>query len=270
MDAYEGSMNIDDCETSYDIFIFSLLEDIGVCNRNIAYLMKEKNVFSYGEEDFELEDMTVKLKKMRNLINYGFDALSAYLLEKEGYDDLAIDLINEQMPYDEIIGILLLQDEDMGLGLLAIDKIDIDRYDDYRDEGSKAIDTLIQLNIIDTDNNVFEPESEFYIIFKENEITSRNINRMVLEDVESKIEMRYESAEDRKMIASHISSYIRDGIDPVSAATEVIDVEINALAESYSKYKSFRDSPEGYSPTEAFDKTFDCEDITRKILEQRM
>lgn len=269
MDVYEGSMEIDDCETGVDRTIFSILEDIKVSNRNIAYLMKEKKVFSYGEEDFEPEDMTIKLKKMRNLINYGFDVLSAYLLEAEGYDGLAVDLINEQMPYDEIAGILLLQDNDKNIGMPVIDNMNMERYGEFSDEGSKAIDTLVLLEIIEAKHTVFDPKSEFYQAFKENEITPRNVNRMVLEDVESDIEAKYENAEDREIIVKHISSYIKDGIDPMSAATEVIDVDIKALDEIYGKYMSFRDSPERYSPTEAFDKTFDCENLTRKILEQR-
>jgi len=277
MGVYKGSMGVADCKTDMDEAVFSKLNELGVCNRNIAYLMKDKKVFSYDEADFERddkkitlkEDKIIALKKMRNLINYGFDVLSAYLLETEGYDDLAIDLINEQMPYDEIIDILLLQDDDVSLGLPAIGKIDIGRYAEYSDERSKAIDTLVQLNIIESEHTVFDPKSEFYLTLKENEITLRNINWLVLEDIESDIEAKYEDAEDRIKIDEHISCYIKDGINPVSAATEVTDVEIDALAESYRKYKSFRDSPEGYSPTEAFDKTFDCEDLTRKILEQR-
>ncbi|MCK4808440.1 MAG: hypothetical protein KAS90_02345 [Candidatus Aenigmarchaeota archaeon] len=277
MSVYEGSMEIDDCKTDMDEAVFSKLNELGVCNRNIAYLMKDKKVFSYDEADFEWEDkkITLKedriiaLKKMRNLINYGFDALSAYLLEKEGYDGLAIDLINDQMSYDEITGILLLQDNDKNIGMPVIDEMNMERYDAYFNKGHKAIDTLVQLNIIEADDCEFVPDSEFYQIFEENEITLRNINRLVLEDVESDIEAKYEDAEDRIKIAKHISSYINDGIDSVSAATEVIDVGIKALDEIYCTYRSLRDSPEGYSPTEAFDKTFNCENLTRTILEQR-
>ena len=277
MSIYEGSMEIKDCKTGMDETVFSKLEDIGVCNRNIAYLMKEKNVFSYDEEDFEWEDkkITLKenriitLKKMRNLINYGFDALSAYLLEKEGYDGLAIDLINDQMPYDEITGILLLQDNDKNIGMPVIDEMNMKRYDEFTKKGHKAIDTLVLLGIIEADDCVFVPDSEFYQTFEENEITARNINRLVLEDVESKLESRYEDLEDRKKIAEHISSYIGDGIDPVSAATGVIDAGIMEIDEKCKMYTCLRDSPERYSPTEAFDKTFNCENLTRTILEQR-
>ncbi|MCK4927431.1 MAG: hypothetical protein KAS11_03120 [Candidatus Aenigmarchaeota archaeon] len=269
MGVYEGSMEIDDCDTGLDRTVFSILEDIGVCNRNIAYLMKEKKVFSYGEEDFEPEDRLIKLKKMRNLINYGFDALSAYLLDREGYDGLAIDLVNEQMPYDEIAGILLLQDNDKNIGMPVIDDMNMEIYDEFSDEGSKAIDTLVQLEIIETKHTVFDPKSEFYQAFKENEITLRNIKWLVREGIKSDIEAKYENAEDREIIVKHISSYIKDGIDPVSAATEVIDVGIKALDEIYSTYRSLRDSEDRYSPTEAFDKTFNCENLTRKILEQR-
>lgn len=294
MGVYEDSMEIEDCDTGMDRTVFSILEDIGVCNRNIAYLMKEKKVFSYDEKDFEWgnmkitlkeymtitpkedmiitlkDDRIITLKKTRNLINYGFDALSAYLLETEGYGDIAIDLINDQMSYDEITGILLLQDNDKNIGMPVIDEMNMMRYDAYFNKGHKAIDTLVQLGIIEADDSVFVPESEFYQTFEDKDITPRNINRLVLEDVESEIEAKYEDAKDREMIAEHISSYINDGIGPVSAATEVIDVDIKALDKLYSTYMSFRDSPEKYSPTEAFDKTFSCENLTRKILEQRI
>ncbi|MCK5235273.1 MAG: hypothetical protein KAJ88_05500, partial [Candidatus Aenigmarchaeota archaeon] len=242
------------------------LEDIGVCNRNIAYFIDKALLC---QMDFETDETIITLKKTRNLINYGFDALSAYLLEKEGYDDLAIDLINEQMPYDEITGILLLQDNDKNIGMPVIDEMNMERYDAYFNKGHKAIDTLVQLNIIEADDCVFVPESEFYQIFEDMDITPRNINRLVLEDIESGIEAKYEDVKDRDIIAKHISLYINDGIDPVSAATEVIDVDIKALDKIYYTYRSLRDSPEKYSPTEAFDKAFDCENLTRTILEQR-
>ncbi len=275
MAVYEGSMNIDECKTDMDKTVFSKLEEIKVCNRNIAYLMKEKKVFSYNEEDFEFEDekITLKedriitLKKVRNLINHGFDAFSSYLLEKKGYDEIAIDLINEQMPYDEIIGILLLQDNDKNIATPVMDETNIKIYEEYREEGHKAIDTFIQLEIIEVKHIVFDPESEFYLTFKENDITPRNINRMVAgvtdrDDIESELEARYEDAEDREIIASHISSYIGDGIDPVSAATRVIDAGIEEINKKYEMYASLRDGENRYSPTEAFEKVFGSENLT--------
>ncbi len=275
MGVYEGSMEIDDCETGMDRTIFSKLEEIKVCNRNIAYLMKEKKVFSYNEEDFEFEDekITLKedriitLKKVRNLINRGFDAFSSYLLEKKGYDEIATDLINEQMPYDEVIGILLLQDNDMNIATPVIDDTNMKIYGEFREKGHKAIDTLVQLKIIDADDNVFEPDSEFYQTFEDMEITLRNINRMVAgvidrDDIESELEARYEDAEDREIIASHISSYIGDGIDPVSAATRVIDAGIEEINKKYEMYASLRDGENRYTPTEAFEKVFGSENLT--------
>ena len=275
MAVYEGSMNIDECETDMDKTVFSKLEEIKVCNRNIAYLMKEKKVFSYDEEDFEFEDekITLKedriitLKKVRNLINHGFDAFSSYLLEKKGYDEIATDLMNEQMPYDEIIGILLLQDNDMNIATPVIDEMNMKRYDEFTKKGHNAIDTLVQLKIIDADDNVFEPDSEFYQTFEDMEITLRNINRMVAgvidrDDIESELEARYEDVEDREIIASHISSYIGEGINPVSAATRVIDAGTEEINERYEMYESFIDSENRYSPTEAFEKVFGSENLT--------
>lgn len=283
MAVYEGSMNIDECETDLDKTVFSKLEEIKVCNRNIAYLMKEKKVFSYNEEDFEFEDekITLKedriitLKKVRNLINRGFDAFSSYLLEKKGYDEIATDLINEQMPYDEVIGILLLQDNDMNIATPVIDDTNMKIYGEFREKGHKAIDTLVLLEIIRTEHIVFDPESKFYLAFKKNEITPRNINRMVAgfiehDYIENELEARYEDVEDREIIASHISSYIGEGINPVSAATRVIDAGIEEINEKYEMYEFFIDSKNRYSPTEAFEKVFGTENLTRKILEQKM
>ena len=271
MAVYEGSMEKTDCETEIDKWLFSALEKINVSKRNIAYLLKEKNVFSYIEEGFDEEKVLIFLKKMRTLINYGFDALSSYAIEKEGYDSLATDLRKDQVPYDEIVNMLIFQDSDMNPGQPVMDENNMSVYDDLNRQGESAVSSLMFLNIMPAEKNALYTKSWFYNVLIEEEITPRNINRMVLEDIVSEIDAKYEDQEDRNMTARHIASYIKSGIEPVNAARGVIGTGIRKLDAKYSSYKGFIDGTDGgnrYSRTEAFEKVFGGMNLARNILEQ--
>ena len=271
MTVYEGSMEKADCETKTEEWLFSALEKINVSKRNIAYLLKEKNIFSYIEEGFDEEKVSIFLKKMRTIINYGFDALSSYALEKEGYDSLATDLRKEQVPYDKIVDILIFHGSDADTIQPVLDENNMRVYDDLRRQGESAVSSLIALNIIPIEKSALYTKSWFYNVLIEEEITPRNINRMVLEDIESEIDAKYEVPEDRKMTARHIASYIKSGIEPVAAARGVISTGIRKQDAKYSLYKGFIDGTDGgdrYSHTEAFEKVFGGMNLTRNILEQ--
>ncbi|MEA2003472.1 MAG: hypothetical protein U9O53_00750 [archaeon] len=271
MTVYEDSMEKTDCETEVEEWLFSALEKINVSNRNIAYLLKEKKVFSYIEEGFDEEKVSISLKKMRTLINYGFDALSSYILEKEGYDSLAIDLRNEQVPYDRIVDMLIFQDSDMNTGQPVMDENNMRVYDDLRMQRESAVSSLITLNIIPVEKNALYSKSWFYNVLIGEEITPGNINSMILEDIGSEIDAKYEDPEERKMTARHIASYIKSGIEPVNAARGVIDTESEEMDAKYSLYKGFIDGTDSggrYSRTEAFEKVFGRMNLARKIMEQ--